>query len=137
MLLWRESGDEAQLRLNKGYLKPAGKRLELERERDETWLGPVSRGAITLTNNARNFDQVKISSPEPVHSRYLWDLKYQLIFSRFERTVTDGIERSPFFFAAKVSMKPTPNLEVGLNLGRQAGGPGVDDSFGDTMRGLI
>lgn len=137
MLLWSEHADEARLRLNKGYLKLGGKGLELEAGRDENWLGLGYRGAITLSNNARNFDLIKLSSPEMVSSRYLWDLKYALIVSQFEKTVTDGKERQPLFVAAKLSMKPTKNSELGINLGRQVGGPGVDNSLGDTMRGLI
>ena len=137
MLLWSEQSDEARLRLNRGYLKLGGEGLELEVGRDENWLGPGYRGAVTLTNNARNFDLVKISSPELLSSRYLWDLKYTVIFSQFEKTGTDGQERQPFFFAGKLSMKPMQNLEFGINLGRQVGGPGVNNSLGDTARGLI
>ena len=137
MLLWSGSDDEPRLRLNKGYLKLGGEGLELEVGRDENWLGLGYRGAITLTNNAKNFDQVKLSSPEPIKCRYLWDLKYDLIFSRFEQSVTDGVERQPFFIGAKISLKPTVNSELGINLGRQVGGPGVNNGVADTLRGLI
>ncbi|GAW65852.1 capsule assembly protein Wzi [Geoanaerobacter pelophilus] len=137
MLLWSEESDEATLRLNRGYLKLGGKGLELEAGRDENWLGPGYRGAITLTNNARNMDLVKLSSPELVSSKYLWDLKYTLIFSQLDKTVTDGREREPYFLAAKLAMKPTQNVEFGINLGRQVGGPGVRNGLGDNVRGLI
>jgi len=137
MLLWSEQTENARLRLNRGYLKLGGEGLELEVGRDENWLGLGYRGAITLTNNARNFDIVKLSSPEPIKSKYLWDLKYALIFSQFEKTVTDGQERQPYFVGAKLSMKPTVNSEFGINLGRQVSGPGVKNSFGDTLRGLL
>lgn len=137
MLLWSEQDDDTRLRLNKGYLKLGGKGLELELGRDENWLGPGYRGALTLTNNAQNFDQVKLSSPEPVKTRYLWDLKYDLIFSRFEKTTTGTATRQPFFIAFKLSMKPTENFEFGINLGRQAGGPGVPNGPADTLRGLV
>nr|WP_318248315.1 capsule assembly Wzi family protein [Geomonas agri] len=137
MLMWSEEGEEATLRLNKGYAKLGGKGLELEVGRDENWLGPGYRGAITLTNNAKNFDIIKLSSPELVKTKYLWDLKYSLIFSRLEKTVTNGQERQPFFFAGKLAMKPLDNLEFGINLGRQVGGPGVDNSVGATVRGMV
>ncbi|HBG05601.1 MAG: hypothetical protein A2075_12735 [Geobacteraceae bacterium GWC2_58_44] len=137
MLLWSEHADDATLRLNKGYLKLGGEGVELEVGRDENWLGLGYRGAITLTNNARNFDLVKLSSPEPVKSRYLWDLKYTLIVSQFDKTVTDGKERQPLLVAAKLSLKPTLNSELGINLGRQAGGTGVNNGLGETLRGLI
>jgi hypothetical protein len=139
MLLWSHA--EPRLRLNRGYLKLGGEGLELEVGRDENWLGPGYRGAITLSNNARNFDLIKLSSPEPVHSRFLWDLKYDLILSQFEKTVTltdtDPAKRQPLFLAAKLSMKPVPDVEFGINLGRQFGGPGLNNSFGDTLRGMV
>jgi hypothetical protein len=137
MLLWSESGDDATLRLNKGYLKLGGEGVELEVGRDENWLGLGYRGAITLSNNARNFDLIKLSSPEPVQSRYLWDLKYTLILSRFDETVTNGERREPLFLGAKLALKPSRNSELGINLGRQVGGPGVENGLGDTLRGMI
>lgn len=136
-LLWRGEGDDPSLRLNRGYLKLGGESLELEVGRDENWLGLGYRGSITLSSNPRNFDLVKVSSPEPVRSRYLWDLKYALIGSQFDETVTEGKRRQPFLFAAKLSMKPSTNSEFGFNLGRQVGGTGVNNSLGDTLRGLI
>jgi hypothetical protein len=137
MLLWSEGDSEPRLRLNRGYLKLGGAGAELEVGRDENWLGPGYRGALTLSNNASNFDQIKLSSPELVRSHYLWDLKYALLVSRFEKTLTDGVERQPYLVAGKLSMKPNANSEFGINLGRQVGGPGVNNSFGDMMRGII
>jgi hypothetical protein len=100
-------------------------------------LGLGYRGAITLTNNAKNFDLIKLSSPEPVKIDYVGLLKYSLIFSRFDETVTNGQVRRPYFLGAKVSILPTTNVEFGLNLGRQVGGPGVDNSLWSTLRGMV
>ncbi|MBJ6723180.1 capsule assembly Wzi family protein [Geomesophilobacter sediminis] len=140
LLLWSERSD-ASLRINKGYLKLGGGGLELEVGRDENWLGLGYRGNVTLTNNAKNFDLVKLSSPEPVRTKYLWDLKYDFIFSQFEKTTTlvggVPVERQPLFMAGKLSMKPTENFEFGINLGRQVGGPGINNSTLETLRGLI
>ncbi len=133
-------GGDNQIRLNRGYVKLGGGALELEAGKDENWLGLGYRGNITLTNNAENFTQVKISSPEPFRIGWLsWlgEMKYSLIGSRLDRTVTDGVERQPWFYAAKLSVKPTANLEIGFNLGREVGGPGVNNSIADTLRGLI
>lgn len=135
--LFLASNGNTQVTLNKGYLKLGGGGLELEAGRDENWLGLGYRGTITLTNNATNLTAVKLSSPEPVKTKHLWDFKYSFIFSQLDKTVTNGEERQPFFYAVKLSMKPTPNVEFGLNLGRQAGGPGVDNSFSATLKGLI
>ena len=135
--LFSESAPRA--RLNKGYLKLGGNGLELEAGRDENWLGLGYRGAITLTDNAPNLTSLKLSSSEPVSWKYLWDLKYDLIFSQLDKTQTDGVERQPFFYAMKLSMKPTPNVEFGLNLGRQVGGPGtgLDNGLSSALRGLV
>jgi hypothetical protein len=129
--------DDTRIRLNRGYLKLGGGSLELEAGKDENWLGLGYRGNITLTNNAENFTQVKLSSPEPFEVKYIGAMKYAVIASRFDKTTVDGAGRQPWFYAVKLSLKPTGNLEVGLNLGRQVGGPGVNNSVGDTLRGLI
>ena len=134
---YSKSDSSAALKLNRGYVKLGGDWLELEVGKDENWLGQGYRGAITLTNNAENFTQIKLSSPEPFKVKYIGAMKYALIASRFEKTVTDNAERQPWFYAVKLSVKPTDNLEIGFNLGRQAGGAGVKNSLGDTLRGLI
>ena len=131
------TGDDTSIRLNRGYLKLGGGALELEAGKDENWLGLGYRGNITLTNNAENFTLVKISSPEPFDVKYIGAVKYAVIASRFDKTITDGVERQPWFYAVKLSLKPTDNLEVGFNLGRQVGGPGVQNSLGDSLRGLV
>lgn len=131
------TGNDAQIRLNRGYLKFGGGALELEVGKDENWLGLGYRGNITLTNNAENFTQVKLSSPEPFDVKYIGAMKYAVIASRFDDTTVDGVERQPWFYAVKLSTKPTNNLEVGFNLGRQVGGPGVNNGLGDSLRGLI
>ena len=130
-------GADTTIRLNRGYLKLGGGALELEVGKDENWLGLGSRGNITLTNNAENFTQLKISSPEPFDVEYIGNMKYTVIASRFDNTIVDSVERQPWFYAVKLSVKPTKNLEVGFNLGRQVGGPGVKNSLGDSLRGLI
>ena len=130
-------GNDIRIRLNRGYLKLGGGALELEAGKDENWLGLGYRGNITLTNNAENFTQVKISSPEPFDVKYIGAMKYTFIASRFDSTTVDGALRQPWFYAVKLSFKPLENLEIGFNLGRQVGGPGVNNSFGDTLRGII
>lgn len=134
---YSRSGSDASLKLNRGYVKLGGRWLELEAGKDENWLGLGYRGNITLTNNAENFTQVKLSSPEPFDVKYIGAMKYAIIASRFEKTVTDGVERQPWFYALKLSAKPSRNIEIGINLGRQVGGPGVRNGVGDTLRGLI
>ncbi len=140
-LLYSVEDQVTQVSLNKGYLKIGSGDLELEIGRDSNWFGPGYRTAITLSDNARNFDLVKLSSPEPLDigwvKRYLGRVKYAFIFSRFDSTVTDGIHRQPYFLATKLAIKPVDTLEFGINLGRQQGGPGVNNSLGNWFRGLV
>lgn len=120
--------DDALLRLNRGYLKIGGGGLELEVGRDENWFGPGYRGSTILTNNARNFDQIKLSSPEPLDvawvRRWLGDLKYSLIVSRFDKTGSGDTLRQPYFIGLKLAVKPKEWFEYGINFVRQEGGPG-------------
>jgi len=128
----RDGGRSTRLFLNKGYIKLGGGGLELEVGRDANWFGPGYRGALTLTNNAKNFDFIKLSSPEPIDvgwvKRYLGGVKYSLIFSRFDETGTGNGLRRPYFLAMKLAFKPKPWFEIGGNFVRQEGGPGLQGS---------
>ncbi|HEX2770250.1 MAG TPA: capsule assembly Wzi family protein [Geobacteraceae bacterium] len=137
LFLYSSGDDSTQLLLNRGYLKLGGGGLELEVGRDANWLGLGYRGAITMTNNARNLDIVKISSPEPVSSRYLWDLKYALIVSRLDDTGIGEGKRHPYFLAWKLSFLPDPCVEFGINVGKEFGGPGVNNSLSSYLKGII
>lgn len=115
--------------INKGYVKLGGHGLELEVGRDENWFGQGFRGTTILTDNARNLDEIKLSSPEPVDwpwfKRNIGLLKYALVFSRLSRSGEGDNLRQPWFVAAKLSVKPSPDFEVGVNFSRQQGGPNV------------
>jgi hypothetical protein len=133
-------GTDTTVRLNRGYIKLGGGALELELGKDENWLGLGYRNNITLSNNAENLTIAKLSSPEPFRASWLsWlgDMKYAFIFSRLDRTVTEGQERQPWFYALKLSTKPIDNLEIGLNLGRMQGGPGVNNSLKYWVDGFV
>jgi hypothetical protein len=123
------TGNDAKIVLNRGYVKLGGGGLELEVGRDENWFGPGYRGTTTLTNNARNFDLVKLSSPEPVDVAWLKRLigyvKYSLIVSQFDETdIGTADHRQPYFIGAKVAVKANSSFEYGANFVRQTGGPG-------------
>ncbi|OGU15856.1 MAG: hypothetical protein A2076_14495 [Geobacteraceae bacterium GWC2_53_11] len=123
------TGDEASIQLNRGYVKLGGGGLELEVGRDENWFGPGYRGTTTLTNNAKNFDLVKVSSPEPLTAewarRWLGNVKYSLSVARFDETDVGTIDhRRPYFIGAKLAIKPNSSFEYGANFVRQTSGPG-------------
>lgn len=115
--------------LEKGYLKIGGGGLELEVGRDENWFGPGYRGSTVLTNNARNFDQIKLWSPEPVDvgwvTKYIGSVKYAVIAAQFDETGSGTNKRQPYFLGAKLAVKPKEWFEIGVNFARQFGGPGT------------
>jgi hypothetical protein len=127
------SSDDTKVRLNRGYAKLGGGGLELEVGRDENWFGPGYRGAITMTNNARNFDIIKLSSPEPLNVSWVKNwfgaVKYTLLVSRFDET-GEGTDdhRRPYLVGFKLAVKPTPWFEYGANFVKQMGGPGFQGS---------
>ena len=133
------SKDDASLNINRGYVKLGGGGLELELGRDENWFGQGFRGTTTLTSNARNFDLLKLSSPEPVDVEWLknWigEVKYSLLLSRFDETDagTPNIRR-PWMIGFKLAVKPKEWYEIGANFVRQTGGPGFSGSP-DTLFG--
>jgi hypothetical protein len=128
----KDDGRSTRFFLNKGYIKLGGGGLELEVGRDANWFGPGYRGTVTLTNNAKNFDLIKLSSPEPLDvgwvKRYLGSFKYSFIFSRFDETGTGDDQRRPYFIGVKLALKPKSWFEIGGNFGRQEGGPGLSGS---------
>lgn len=135
-----------ELMLEKGYLTIGSGGLALEVGRGENWFGPGSRGTTTLTNNAQNFDQIKLWSPEPINlgwvKEYLGNVKYALLLSRFDKTGQDtshlpggsNTTRQPYFVGAKLAVQPSPWWEIGANFVRQMGGPGFAGSP-DTLFG--
>jgi hypothetical protein len=126
------SEDDTTASLEKGYLKVGGGGLELEIGRDENWFGPGYRGTTVLTNNARNFDQIKIWSPEPLDvgwvKKNLGSVKYAMILSQFDDTGSGATKRQPYFAGLKLTVKPVTWFEIGGNFARQFGGPGTSGS---------
>ncbi len=139
-LLYERFNNKPVLTLNKGYLKLGGGAIEVEAGRDSNWMGQAYRGAITLSNNSRNLDMIKLSSPEPFSFAWLsWlgDMKYSLLLSRLDHTVTNGKERQPWFYALKLISKPIDDLEIGFNMGKQAGGTGLNNSLKQYLNGIF
>jgi hypothetical protein len=130
-LILAETGSDRAL-MQKGYVKLGSGGLELEVGRDANWFGPGYRGATTLTNNAKNFDMVKLSSPEPLDGdwvkRHMGDFKYALIFSRLDETGTGADLRQPYFIGVNLRDKPRPWYEIGFHAMRMEGGPGFTGS---------
>jgi len=141
VLTTQGSGDiksNVGITLNKGYVKLGGNGLELEVGRDGNWFGQGFRGTTVLTDNAANLDMLKLSSPEPVDwpwfKRNVGLLKYALVVSRLSASGTGADLRRPWLAVVKLSVKPWPFLEFGLNFARQTGGP---NAGGNGLGGIV
>jgi hypothetical protein len=132
-------GENYTVRLKRGYVKLGGNGLELMVGRDENWFGQGYRGTTVLTDNAKNLDQIKLSSPEPVDwgwlKRNIGLLKYSLVMSRLDESGSGKDLRRPWFAAVKLSIKPWPDFEAGLNFATQQRGPNVKSKGG--LKGLF
>lgn len=133
------TADGSRAWLRKGYVTIGGGGLALEVGRDANWFGPGYRGSTTLTDNAKNFDLVKLWSPEPLDvawvKRWIGDFKYALIGSRFDETVSNGTLRRPWLIGMQLSAKPRQWFEWGIHFVRMEGGPGFTGNT--TVRDFI
>ena len=106
-------GQGAQVRLEKGYVKLEGFNIEVEAGRDSLWWGPGSHGALLMTNNARPFDVVKFSNPQPVLIPFIGPFKATVFVSQLDYG-HPYIEK-PTLYGLRLNFKPLPILEFGIS----------------------
>jgi len=106
-------GENALLRLEKGYLKFELLNLELEVGRDSLWWGPGRHGALLMTNNARPFDLIKLSNQNPFAIPVLGLLKFNLFFSRLD--YKEPYIPEPLLYGLRLQIKPHPIFELGVS----------------------
>jgi hypothetical protein len=106
-------GQEAQVRLEKGYVKAEGFNIEVEAGRDSLWWGPGSHGALLMTNNARPFDVIKFSNPQPVLIPFIGPFKATIFVSQLDYG-QPYIEK-PTLYGLRLNFKPLPILEFGIS----------------------
>ena len=106
-------GEGGQVRLEKGYAKLEGFNIEIEAGRDSLWWGPGNHGALLMTNNARPFDLIKLSNPQPFLIPFLGPFKINLFVSSLDYG-QPYIEK-PTLYGLRLNFKPHPILEFGLS----------------------
>lgn len=106
-------GENALLRLEKGYLKFELFNLELEIGRDSLWWGPGQHGALVMTNNARPFDLIKLSNQTPFPIPFIGLFKFNLFFSRLD--YREPYVPEPLLYGLRLQFKPHPLLELGIS----------------------
>jgi hypothetical protein len=104
--------EDTKVDLRQGYGKLEAWNLELEVGRDQLWWGPGGHGSLLMTNNARSFDLVKLSTlslpnPAPVA------LKFNLVVSQMDNDAP-SIEE-PTLVGMRFDLKPHPIIELGVS----------------------
>ena len=137
-------GDDSEFALQEGYGKLEFFNIELLAGRDTLWWGTGHHGSMILTDNARAFDMIKISTPKPVVLpwifRYLGLFKFQWFWTELEK---DRVIPNPELMGFRFNIKPLPFLEIGLARtymlgGKGSGVKGIGDlTFSDWMKLLF
>jgi len=119
-----EGGSDVDL--IEGYGKVGIGPFELEGGRDSLWWGPGHHGSILMSNNARPFDLLKITNPQPILLPWIFRALGPI---RAEWFLTQ-LERERDFPHAKLSgvrvnLKPHPCVEFGASRVVMFGGQGM------------
>ncbi len=122
--------DGSEVNLIEGYGKIGLGPLELEAGRDSLWWGPGCHGSILMSNNARPFDMIKISNPQPILLpwifRILGPVKAEWFLARLE---ADRDFPHANLSGVRLNIKPHPLVELGASRVVMFGGhgrPGLD-----------
>ncbi len=126
-----EDGDrewEAELEVIEGYIKLNIANIEIEVGRDSLWWGAGHHGAWLMTNNAKPFDMIKISTPRPVLLpwifKYLGPFKLAAFWTELE---ADRDVSEPELLGLRINFKPHPSLEIGISRIVMMGGEGREE----------
>lgn len=131
------SGDARQGRLQSGYAKFSLWNIELQGGRDSLWWGPGFRGSMSIANNARPMDQVRLSSAEPYRLpgllSQLGSWKFVTFVSRLEN---DRDIPGAKLSGTRISLAPSRNIEIAFNRTFQFGGRGREMNAGQFFKVL-
>ena len=118
-----------------GYGKLALGPVELEIGKDSLWWGPGYHGGMIMSSNTKPFEMLKISQSEPIllpgFLRKLGPIKGVFFLTELESSRSKAYAK---LSGLRITMKPKPNVEVGLSRTLMFGGAGnpsigVEDSL--------
>ncbi len=100
----------------------------IELGRDSMWWGPGFNGDLLLTNNAKPFDMIKITSQHPFLLpwlfRYLGLIKPTVFLTHLDKV--SGFSRANLL-GMRLDLKPTQHFQIGFNRAILYGGLGFSD----------
>jgi len=112
------------------------------------WLGPGASGPLLFSNNAAPLTMLRIDAVTPyevpILSKLLGRVRSEFFLGRLSGQTWEftpqlfgpGLASQPFLHGTKLSFHPTPNLEFGMGLTAQFGGPGNPFTWGNFLRTL-
>lgn len=102
-------------RVMEGYVAAQVLHHQFSFGKSDAWWGPGKGGAYAYSNNAENIYSFRIDRVEPLLvpllSRVTGPFRYQFIVGSLKGHT---FFNDPWMHAEKISLKPTPNLEIGF-----------------------
>lgn len=119
------SGDGQEVVLVEGYGSLNLWNIELTAGRQALWWGPGVHGALLLSDNARPFDLIKLTNPQPFALpwifRHIGLLKLTGFVTRLEESRDFA---NPYLAGLRLDWKPYPYVSIGLARTAVFGGAG-------------
>jgi len=114
-----------QFRVLDTYVSMAALGHQISVGKQSLWWGPGKGGAMIMSNNAEPFYMLRITRAVPLvlpgFSRILGPVRYDSFFGKLSG---HHFPPRPFLYGNKISLKPTPNLELGFSRTAVFGGQG-------------
>lgn len=122
----RAIADRNQFRLLEAYVSVSVVGMQFSLGKQHLWWGPGESGAMILSDNVEPFYMLRIGRASPFQlPSVLGHLGPMRFDSFFGRLAGHQFPRAPFFYGQKISLKPTPNLELGFSRTAVFAGRGV------------
>jgi hypothetical protein len=136
-----------RLHLLDSYLAWSFVHWQLSFGKQSLWWGPGQNGAMLISDNVDPINMVRLTRVEPFVLpwifRYLGPMRAEVFIGRLDGhhfvkaispTVTGDyvqeLSNQPYVTGQKLSLKPTPNLEIGVSRTGVFGGPDFPVTFG-------
>lgn len=104
--------------------------MELTFGKQSLWWGPGNMGGMLYSDNIDPAPMLRLDELEPFllpsFLKYLGPIKVQAFIARLSG---DHFPPHPYLHGEKISLKPTPNLEVGISRTTEAFGQGIPITF--------
>jgi membrane-associated phospholipid phosphatase len=136
-----------RLDLLEGDISVTLRNVQLSFGKQSQWFGPTESGSLLMSNNAEPVLMLKLDVFPyriPLVSRLLGPVRTQYFLGQLDGTQFEfdgtnllgpgGISPQPFLDGAKVSFRPTSDLEIGFGFTAQFAGPGLPFTFHNFIR---